>query len=563
MKEKVLFFNPHAGILEHLKIERDFARLVNQSGFGIEILRCDGFFKDNCSVMSAHGIHFQSPTSSKESICSSCRKSDSKSRNFQQGDFLHLEDLLSQAISDEVYAVMNQINQDNWSIFQLDGEFIGRFASYEFILRHKIVGTSIPDVLWEELKSDILHYLFTYFLALEWLRKSDYRYVGVYNFLYGVNRAFVVAATKLNISTFSIQGNGYLYNLHNSYMVYPTNSDYWYLNKSKKWSSHRNFPIKTLSAFRVFRHLKYLISARSVFTYSSPARSKSAEKTREDLRIPYGKQVHLLTTSSADELFAFGFVGLLNENFYSESSVFKSTKDWILHTIKIFSSQPEKFLVVRLHPREFANKRDSVNSSSGADLVDFLKSQKLPDNVIINLPEDKISLYDLAPITELLINSTSTVGLEFAALGVPSICVSPNTISAYPPDISTAIHSKEEYLEALSESRSREKMTARMFAYRWIVFKHESCSIKIPLIYVLFDRLYFGALGRFLVRFPVFGSSVNMGTNTVYRILNLFDRRRLKDFNTLLDYKVPKSKTSFREKLLLSSLEFFWKHQKK
>ena len=152
-----------------------------------------------------------------------------------------------------------------------------------------------------------------------------------------------------------------------------------------------------------------------------------------------------------------------------------------------------------------------MNSSLGIDLVDFLKSQKLPDNVIINLPEDKISLYDLAPITGLLINSTSTVRVEFAALGVASICVSPNTISAYPPDISTAIHSKEEYFEALSESRSRKKMTTRMFAYRWIVFKQESCSSKIPLIYVLFDQLYFETLGRFLLRFPVFGSSVNMG----------------------------------------------------
>ena len=165
-ERKGFIFNPHAGILEHLKIERDLARLVNQSGFGIEILRCNGLFKDNYSVMSAHGIHFQSPTSSKEKIFSSCRKSDSKSRNFQQGSFLHLEDLLSQKISDEVYAVMDQINQDNWSIFQLDGDFIGRFASYEFLLRHKIVGTSIPDNLWEELKSDILHYLFTYFLNL-------------------------------------------------------------------------------------------------------------------------------------------------------------------------------------------------------------------------------------------------------------------------------------------------------------------------------------------------------------------------------------------------------------
>lgn len=95
---------------------------------------------------------------------------------------------------------------------------------------------------------------------------------------YIVIRAFIIAATKLNIATFSIQGNGYLYNLHNTYFVYPTNNDYWCLNKSKKWSSHWYSPIKTLSAFRVFRHLKYLISARSGFTYSSPPRSKSAEK---------------------------------------------------------------------------------------------------------------------------------------------------------------------------------------------------------------------------------------------------------------------------------------------
>lgn len=156
----------------------------------------------------------------------------------------------------------------------------------------------------------------------------------------------------------------------------------------------------------------------------------------------------------------------MNEYFSASSSIFVRTKDWILKTIEIFSSQPEEFLAVRLHPKEFANKRQSVNSSSGADLVYFLKSQKLPDNVIINLPEDKISLYDLPPISEFLINSTSTVWFEFVALGVPSICVSPNTISAYPPDISTAIHSKEEYLEALSESRSRKIITTRLFAYR-------------------------------------------------------------------------------------------------
>jgi hypothetical protein len=558
MREKVLFFNPHAGILEHLKIERDLVRLVTKSGYAMEIVRCNGIYKDNCSFMNSNGINFQSPSILKEKICVSCRKYDSRSRNPQKDSFSYLEELLTESVSTKVHSILDQINKDNWSVFQLDGDFIGRLASYEFLLRNKIVSSRIPEELWEELKGDISHYLFTYFLALEWLSKSEYRFVGVYNFLYGVNRAFVTAANKLKIETFSIQGNGYLYNLHSRYMIYPTNSDYWYLNKSRKWSSHKDSPIKMLSALRVFRHLNYLVSAKSVFTYSLPAGSKSAKKTREKFGIPDGKQIHLLTTSSADELFAFGFVGLLNDN-YNNADLFESTKAWILSTVEIFASQPEKVLLVRLHPREFVNKRDSVNSSAGADLVDLLKTLVLPKNVIINLPEDEVSLYDLAPITELLINSSSTVGLEFAALGVPSICVSPTTLSAYPPDISTPIHSKKQYLEILSEPRAQKTTIMRTTSFRWLVFKQESCSIRIPLFYRVFDRLYFGALRRFLERFPKFSAPVGMATNSIYGFLNFLDRRRLKSLNTVLDSESPKGISAISEKLLLMSIRYVLK----
>jgi hypothetical protein len=555
MREKVLFFNPHAGILEHLKIERDLVRLVGQSGYGMEIVRCNGIYKNNCSVMNANGVNFQSSTILKENICASCRKYDLKSRNPQKDGFSYLEELLTESISTKVHSILDQINKDNWSIFQLDGDFVGKLASYEFLLRNKIVSSSIPDELWGELESDISQYLFTYFLALDWLNKSEYRFVGVYNFLYGVNRAFVAAANKLKIETFSIQGNGYLYNIHNRYMIYPTNNEYWYLNKSKKWSSYKDSPIKMLSALRIFRHLNYMISAKSVFTYSLPAGSHSAKRTRYKLGIPDGKQIYLLTTSSADELFAFGFVGLLNDN-YKNSNLFESTKEWILKTVEIFATQPEKILLIRLHPREFANKRDSVNSNAGADLFELLSTMEMPKNVIVNTPEDEVSLYDLAPLTELLINSTSTVGLEFTALGIPSICVSPTTISAYPPEISTPIHSRKQYLEILSEPYVQKITKARTTSLRWLAFKHESCSIRIPTFYRFFDRLYFGVLSRFLERFPKFSIPVAMVFNKTYRFSNLFDRRRLKNLDTVSDSESPKGVSSICEKFLLLSIGY-------
>jgi hypothetical protein len=162
----------------------------------------------------------------------------------------------------------------------------------------------------------------------------------------------------------------------------------------------------------------------------------------------------------------------------------------------------------------------------------------------------------LAPLTELLINSTSTVGLEFTTLGIPSICVSPTTISAYPPEISTPIYSRKQYVEILSDPNVRKITKARTTSLRWLVFKHESCSIRIPPFYRFLDRLYFGVFSRFLERFPKFFIPVGMAFNNTYRFLTLLDRRRLKNLNTISDAESPKAVSSICEKFLLLSIRF-------
>ena len=194
--------------------------------------------------------------------------------------------------------------------------------------------------------------------------------------------------------------------------------------------------------------------------------------------------------------------------------------------------------MIRIHPREFANKWDGVNSASGRTILEFLNSMNLPSNVILNTPDDGISLYDMPQITELVLNSTSTVGLEFAALGVPSVCVSPNSLIAYPQQLSSAAFSLEAYKALVVSPPIFDENELLLFSVRWMNFKQVICSMKIPKILSLMDRIYFGPLMRIEQR----SRYIFLFLNLLFRFANLIferlDRRRLVEFNTLRIYSV-------------------------
>jgi hypothetical protein len=534
--DQVLYFNPYSGILEHLKIERDLQRIISKSKMKLDYVRCDGLYKSYCTVMSTAGLKPDSNLDLRETVCNRCKSLDKFSRNFENSKYLTLDQFLTGDLKTQVNTIMAEINIDNWMDFIFQGEFFGRVASYEFYLTYKLSSTQIPAALWPELQKEITACLTTYLIAMRILTNSNYKIVGVYNYLYGMNRAFIIAAKQLGLKTFSIQANGFLDNVHSRYLVYDADNYYWFLNSSKEWKIARDFPLGLMQVIRVLRHFKTLFEAKSVWTYSLPGKKIDSNNLRKKLGIPLDKNVYLLTTSSADEQFAFGFVGLIDLAAGNSNQMFVSNLDWIKETIEIFRVNPEKYLVIRIHPREFANKREGVNSLEGFKILQALRGLDLPENVLLNEPEDKVSLYDLVKITEFLINSTSTVGLEFAALGVPSICISPNLLVSYPPELSKTVKSVEEYRESIVVGFSHNEIDNVRLAFRWINFKYSICSTRIPRRYITLDRVFFGPFYRFVNRFTYTQFALLPAINFLYRFFNAFEKRRFSKFNTRPDF---------------------------
>jgi hypothetical protein len=95
----------------------------------------------------------------------------------------------------------------------------------------------------------------------------------------------------------------------------------------------------------------------------------------------------------------------------------QSMAEWIARTVQYFAGlEPAKAqLVVRVHPGEVL--------THGLSMMDVVREvlPRLPENIRLIGPKDKVNTYDLVEVADLGLVYTTTVGMEMAMYGVPVI----------------------------------------------------------------------------------------------------------------------------------------------
>jgi hypothetical protein len=97
-----------------------------------------------------------------------------------------------------------------------------------------------------------------------------------------------------------------------------------------------------------------------------------------------------------------------------------SMAEWISRTVQYFSGKKDAQLVIRVHPGEVLTR--------GLSMAEVVRSvlPKLPENIHLIEPRDKMNTYDLVEVADVGLVYTTTVGLEMAMLGKP-VVVTGNT----------------------------------------------------------------------------------------------------------------------------------------
>ena len=462
---KVLLFSPHAAVWAHSYPEALVAEALVQQGHEVVFVGCAGLLVSHCIAMNACGVPFQANLEQKKKICDRCKKSKEIIRGNFSFSHLDIEEYVNASDLAHAEDLLSQVTSENILEFSIDGLEVGRIATYEVLLQAKKITLEFSPEEWRRYQASLRNVIVVLLGMRRMFDAVRPARVVVYNALYSVNRIVCRLAEIKGIPQYFLHAGENLSDRQQNLMLDRGQNYAHYGYMRKKWVRRQTVPCSVNEAKLVTDHFLEVIKGRSPWAYSSAPKGDEFE-LRKRFKISSGQKVICATMSSYDELFAAEIIRAIPTDM---DPIFPKQIDWISALINYVEAKPHLFLIIRVHPREFPNKRESVLSAHAQLLTDLLLN--LPCNVSVNWPSDNISLYDIANITDVFANAWSSAGEEMTLLGIPVVLYSHDLV-LYPPDLNFVGTTEAEYFRqielALESGWSSERIRS---AYRWGAMK--------------------------------------------------------------------------------------------
>lgn len=471
---KTLFFSPHSAVWQHSFPEALVAECLQQNGHEVIYVGCGGLLSSYCISMSAFGIPFDALRSKKERVCKVCKSNDKILRSNFGFSGPQLSDLVEENDISIATELASNITKSNFLEFTVDGIAVGKLALYELLLDAKKNKLEFTKEEWNRYISVVQNGI----AVLKGMNKAiDHNKpdrILAYNTHYSINHIVCKIGQQRGILTYFIHGGWNISKPYETLILCRDNANRFLQQMLRKWPEVKNKPCTSEMLQSVTDHFIEVTKGRTPWAYSSAANVNTL-----DLKFFFGvddnRRVLTATMSSYDERFAAETVGIINTD--NSDLIFPKQVDWILSLIDYVTNRDDVFLIIRVHPREFPNKREGVLSEHAKILQEVL--QNLPSNVKVNWPTDNVSLYDLAVITDVFANGWSSTGKEMALLGIPVVLYS-NKLVIYPYELNYVGTTKETYFSEIENALNRgwNPQSIRS-AYRWCAMEYGYSTLDI------------------------------------------------------------------------------------
>ncbi|HEX4984479.1 MAG TPA: hypothetical protein VFV71_00275 [Burkholderiales bacterium] len=470
---KIVFFSPHSAIWIHAFPEGLVAESLQQSGHEVTYVTCGGMLDAQCVVMSSTGVDYRDPLEKRRQVCTQCtaRKQLLKKKlgliGYDLAEMLQKQDVL------EIEDILRNVNEFTFLGLEIDGIPVGRYALYELILRKKKGNTNLDKEEWLEYKALLRGALVAFFAGRRILEREKPDRVVTYNSLYAVTRVFSHIAQKRGATSYFLHAGGNLSRRLQTLMIGRDHTLHFIKNLIEQWSRLKSQPCSASMIDQITQHFLVLFSGRSIYSYSTAAGRHTLD-VRSRFGVRKDQQLLVAAMSSPDERFAAETVGALQP---VENALFPTQREWIDALLEYVSERSDLFLLVRVHPREFPNRREGTLSQNAEILMKVLEN--LPPNVRVNWPSDGISLYDLANHADVILNAWSSAGKEMALLGLPVVAYSPE-LFFYPGDLNYIGETRESYFRCIEEALQKGWSIERSRnVFRWLAVEYGQGLIDI------------------------------------------------------------------------------------
>jgi hypothetical protein len=470
---KTLVFAPHSDIWVHAFPEALAADALAKSGQRVVYVGCGRAFESYCVCMSARGLTEASAAEDKRAVCVSCERNERELRREFGFEGYQLAEVLTEDDRRRTDERVAQASPATLLSIEEDGIPIGRYAIYEYLLHKKKISLDLSPQEWRECAMHLRNALLALAGGKRIVAREAPDRVLAYNSLYSVNRVVCALGAASGALVYFLHAGLNLSRRLQALLIGRNSTLRFYAELTARWPQWENAPCDAQTLRLITEHFRVLFRGGSIFGYSARARGAAA-----DLRRRFGAGPHqrivVAAMSSYDELFAAETAGARG---HSGPTLFPQQVDWIRSLLDFFRGRPDLFLVVRVHPREFPNRREGVKSEHAALLESAFAA--LPPNAQVNWPSDEVSLYDLADEAALFLTAWSSVGKEMSALGLPVVSYCPHLL-LYPAALHETATTQAAYYAAIERALASGWSFERVRrTFRWLALEHQHGAFDI------------------------------------------------------------------------------------
>ena len=470
---KVLFFSPHAFFQIHALPEALVAESLKLAGHEVEVINCNGIFSNSCVCMPTSIID---DAKSREKICKQCIRNRKAINSEFKFTTSNLESYVTEKDLDWVNAEILKVTIHNFKHYSINGIPLARYALYELLMELKISGTSLTHEQWDKFLPKLRNALTTYIGIQSILEKSTIDRVVLYNSLYSVNRIVSAVANSKGVPSFSLHAGHHLRDRIRQLTIFKGNGASFFLNSHPYLTEIRDVPLTLTEVKQIESHVRELVNATSPWVYSVKNLKLPCLDIRQLIGARPDQKIVLAVMRSNDELNSVRLAGV---DVFSKTEIFTSQVEWVNWLKEFCKEHPDIFVVFRIHPREFPNKREGVTSEHAHKFLEQINKLDLPKNMRLNLPTDGLSLHELLKISDLVLNNSSTAGLEASLFGIPVLGLG-GDLYAFDRSLQVEPVDLEDYRSCILKlTRTGWDFKKVIIAYRWLGFLLSDVAIDI------------------------------------------------------------------------------------
>jgi len=476
---EMLFFCPEAGIVQHQTLMRVLALMAVDAGHAAAGVSCWSLY-ERCPAISAIRPPASISEEERKQICRRCLVEALDEPDRYKLPRLWLPEYWTSESDEKLAEALDKFDHDPLGNI-LSNIAFGRLCTLDVALACK--ACSFADLkgdhlaIWRQLVASAVT---SYLLVHEIYRQFHFRHFIYFND-YATNLAGALAARENGSRIASISQASNQNIDRRRVLIFPDFVTEHNTKILQRWPKWRNLSLTKARIEEIGADAIMRLSGQGSHVYSVglgqlPDRLASRMFSRSKRVVAF--------TSSLDEVSSAALqMEALTGTALEYSSPFTTDvqnlhNEWLQSVAAWADSRGDIELVIRVHPREGANKREKESSAHLAKLRTYLA--KLPECCSVIWPEDEISSYQLGETADVVLTSWSTIGLEFARLGTPVLCAT----SGLSPLPNESFHrfeaDKRGYFTALEELlNGQSTLNDIVLSYRFWNFLILGCALEL------------------------------------------------------------------------------------